>query len=59
MSLDSDINQGLQGLLPWSKEPACDRVVMLHMSVANLLPCPTILGERLAKAVVSASWRTC
>ena len=56
-SLDCNIDRGLQGLLPWSKEPAHDRIVVLHASVANLLPYPTILGERLAKAVVFASGR--
>jgi hypothetical protein len=52
---DGDIDRGLQSLHPWRKEPARNRVIVLHTSIANLIPCPGVLGECLAKAVVFVS----
>jgi hypothetical protein len=54
-SFDGNINRGLQSLLPWRKEPVRNRVIVLYTSIANLIPCPSVLGERLAKAVVFVS----
>lgn len=54
-SLDRDINRGLQSLLPWSKENLRHSIIVLHAGMANLFPCPAILGQRLAEAIILAS----
>ena len=53
--LDRDVDRGLQSLLPWQKECAGHRVIVFYTSFANLIPCPAIFGQRLAKAIVFAS----
>jgi hypothetical protein len=56
-SLDSNINRCLEVLLPWCKEPARNRVVVLYANIANLLPCSGVFGQRMPKAVVFSTRR--